>query len=148
MSRKYYLPTLCTDVEAYIRECDVCLASMTVGHKPYGDPQSLLVPIHGWKDLLINFVIGHPISANWKGDSYDVILVILYRLTKMVHYERVKTNIDATGFAEVIINILVKHHGLLELVIIETGSLFISKFCSSLCYLFGIKLKVSTTLHP
>ncbi len=37
IARKYYWPTLRRDVEAYVKGCDVCLASKAVRHKPYGD---------------------------------------------------------------------------------------------------------------
>ena len=89
--------------------------------------------------MLIDFVTGLPISADWKGDSYNSILVIVDRLTKMVHYEPVKVTIDAPGLAEVIINMVVRHHGVPESIIIDQGSLFRSKFWSSLCYFLGIK---------
>ena len=46
LARKYYWPTLRHDVEAYVKGCDVCLASKAVRHKPYGDLQSLPVPTH------------------------------------------------------------------------------------------------------
>ncbi len=59
----------------------------------------------------MDFVTGLPISANSKGDSYDSILVIVDRLTKMVHYVLVKVMIEASGLAEVIINVVVHHHG-------------------------------------
>ena len=36
-SRKYYWPSLKKDVKSYIRGCDVCLASKTIRHKPYGN---------------------------------------------------------------------------------------------------------------
>ncbi len=55
----------------------------------------------------MNFVIGLPISADWKGDSYDLILVIVNRFTKMIYYEPVKVTIDALGLAEVIIDVIV-----------------------------------------
>ena len=64
IARKYYWPTLRRDVEAYIKGCDVCLASKAVRHKPYEDLQSLPVPTHRWKDLSMDFVTGLPISAN------------------------------------------------------------------------------------
>ena len=48
-----------------------------------------------------------PLSADWKSDSYNSILVIVDRLIKMVHYEPVKVTIDALGLAEVIINVVV-----------------------------------------
>ncbi len=46
IARKYYWPTLRQDVEAYVKGCDVCLASKAVRHKPYGDLQLLSVPTH------------------------------------------------------------------------------------------------------
>ena len=76
----------------------------------------------------MDFVTGLPLSADWKGDSYDSILVIVDRLTKMVHYEPVKVTIDAPGLAEVIINMLIRHHGLPDSIVTNRGSLFTSKF--------------------
>ena len=97
-------------------------------HKPYGDLQSLPIPTHRWKDLSIDFVTGLPVSTDWKGETYDLILVIVNRLTKMVHYEPVKVTIDAPGLAEVIIDVVVRHHGLPDFIVTERGSIFISKF--------------------
>ena len=148
LSRKYYWPTLRRDVDNYVRGCDVCLASKAVRHKPYGDLQSLPVPTHCWKDLSMDFVTGLPILTDWKGDSYNSILVIVYRLTKIVYYEPVKVIIDAPGLAEVIINVVVRHHGLPDSIITDQGSLFTSKFWSLLCYFLGIKWKLSTAFYP
>ena len=107
IARKYHWPTLRRDVEGYVKGCDVCLASKAVRHKPYGDLQSLPIPTHRWKDLSMDFVTGLSISTDWKGDSYNSILVIVDRLTKMVHYEPVKVTIDAPGLAEVILDVVV-----------------------------------------
>ncbi len=76
----------------------------------------------------MDFVTGLPISANWKGDSYDSILVIVDRLTKMVHYVPVKVTIDAPGLAKVIIDVVVRHHGVPESIVTDRGLLFTSKF--------------------
>ena len=62
--RKYYWSTLRRDVDNYVRGCDVCLALKVVRHKPYGDLQSLPVPTHRWKDLLMDFVTGLPILTD------------------------------------------------------------------------------------
>ncbi len=148
IARKYYWPTLRRDVEVYVKGCDVCLASKAVRHKPYGDLQSLPVPTHRWKDLSMDFVTGLPISADWKGDSYDSILVIVDRLTKIVYYKPVKVTINAPGLAEVIINVVVRHHGVPESIVTDRGSLFTSKFWTSLYYFLGIKKKLSTAFHP
>ena len=78
-------------------------------------------------------------SADWKGDSYNSILVIVNRLIKMVQYEPFKVTIDALGLAEVIIDVIVWHHGLPDSIVTNRGSFFTSKFWSLLCYFLGVK---------
>ena len=66
----------------------------------------------------------------------------------MVHYKPVKVTIDALGLAEVIIDVVVRHYGLPDLIVTNRGSLFTSKFWSSLSYFLDIKQKLSTAFHP
>ena len=148
VAQKYYWPTLRHDVNDYVKGCDIYLASKAVQYKPYDNLQSLPVPTYRWKDLSIDFVTGLSILTDWKKDSYDSILVIIDQLTKMVHYEPVKIIIDAPDLTKIIIDIVVRHHGLPNLIIIDRGSFFTSKFWLSLCYFFGIKQKLSTAFHP
>ena len=96
----------------------------------------------------MDFVIDFLISANEKGDKYDWILVIIDRLIKIVHYVLVKIMIDIPGLVEVIINVVVRYHGVLESIVIDQGLLFTSKFWSLLCYFLGIKKKLSTAFYP
>ena len=131
-----------------MRGCNICLASKTVWHKPYGDLQSLSIPTHRWKDLSIDFITGLPISTDWKGDNYDSILVIVNRLTKMVHYKPVKVTINALGLAKAIINVVIRHHGLPDSIVTDRELLFTSKFWSLLCYFLGIKQKLFTAFYP
>ena len=95
----------------------------------------------------MNFVTGLPILTDWKGDSYDSILVIIDWLIKMVHYKPVKVTIDAPGLAEVIIDVVVRHHDLPDSIVIDRKSLFTSKFWSSLCYFLDIKQRLFTAFH-
>ena len=96
----------------------------------------------------MDFVTGLPVSADWKGNNYDSILVIVDRLTKMVHYKPVKVTIDAPGLAEVIIDMIVWYHDLPDSIVTDRGSLFTSKFWSSLCYFLGVKWRLSTAFYP
>ncbi len=117
IARKDYWPTLYRDIEAYVTGYNVYLASKSVKHKPYGDLQSLPVPTHRWKDLSMDFVTVLPISTNWKGETYNSILVIVDKLMKIVHYEPVKVTIDAPGLVKVIIEVVVRHHSLLDSIV-------------------------------
>ncbi len=96
----------------------------------------------------MNFVTGFPISANRKSDSYDSILVIVDQLTKMVYYKPIKITINTPGLAKVIIDVVVRYHGVPESIVMDQGSLLTSKFWSLLCYFLGIKKKLSTAFHP
>ncbi len=66
----------------------------------------------------------------------------------MIHYEPVKVIIDAFGLAEVILDVVVRHHILLDSIMSDWGSVFTSKFSSSLYYFLGIKRRLSTAFHP
>ena len=76
----------------------------------------------------MDFVTSPPVSSNWKGDSYDSILVIVNLLTKMVYYQPVKINLDASGLAKVIIDVVVRHHRLPDSIVTDRGSFFTPKF--------------------
>ena len=56
--------------------------------------------------------------------------------------------IDAPGLAEVNSDVVVRHQGLPDSIVTDRGSLFTSKFWSSLCYFLGIKRRLSTAFHP
>ena len=95
----------------------------------------------------MDFVMGLPISTDWKGDNYDSILVIVNRLTKMVYYKPVKVTIDAPGLAKVIINVVMRHHSLPDSIVTNRRFFFTSKFWSLLCYFLGIKRKLSIAFY-
>lgn len=67
---------------------------------------------------------------------------------KMIYYKLVKTTIDAADLTKFIINVIVRHLAPPKLIIINRGSLFTSKFWSSLCYFLSIKQKLSITFYP
>ena len=96
----------------------------------------------------MDFVPSLPLFADWKGNSYDSILVIVNRLTKMMHNELVKVTIDIPGLAEVILDMVVRHHGLPDSIVTDRGSFFTSKFWLSLYYFLGIKQRLSTAVYP
>ena len=96
----------------------------------------------------MDFMTGLPILTNWKGDSYDSILVIIDWLTKMIHYKPVKIISNASSLAKVIIDVVVRHYSLPNSIVTDRGFLFTLKFWSLLCYFFTIKRWLSTTFHP
>ena len=76
----------------------------------------------------MDFVIRLLISTNWKGRSYNSILVIIDWLTKMVYYDLVKVTINVPELVEVILDMVVWDHGFSDSIVSDRGSLFTSKF--------------------
>lgn len=66
----------------------------------------------------------------------------------MVYYEPVKITINASSLAKVILNIIVRHHGLLNSIVSDWGLVFSLKFWSLLCYFLKMKWRLSTAFHP
>ena len=96
----------------------------------------------------MDFVTRLPILINRKGEYYDSILVIVDWLTKMVRYKSVKISIDASRVAKVIIDVIIWHNSLFDSIVTDQGSVFTSKFQSSLYYFLSIKQRLLTTFHP
>ena len=69
-------------------------------------------------------------------------------MTKIVHYEPVKVTINVPRLAKVILDVVVRHHGLPDSIVTNRSSLFNSKFWSSLCYFLGIKRRLSIAFYP
>lgn len=64
-------------------------------------------------------------SIDRKGNSYNSILVIVNCVTKMVYYKLIKVTINIPSLAEVIINMVVQHHGFFDSIISDQGSIFL-----------------------
>ena len=96
----------------------------------------------------MDFVTGLPLLIDCKRDNYNSILVIVDWLTKMVYYKPVQITLNAPRLAEIIIDVVVRHHGLPDSIVTNWGSLFTSKFLSLLCYFLGIKRRLFTVFHP
>ncbi len=67
---------------------------------------------------------------------------------KVVYYEPFKDTIDVFRLLEVIIEAVMRHHCLSDSIVSDQGSVFTSKFWSSLYYFFNIKQKLLNAFHP
>lgn len=61
---KQFFSSFQSNIEAYIKGCDVYLAFKTVRHRPYEDLHQFLISTNCWKDLSIDCVIGLLFSTN------------------------------------------------------------------------------------
>ena len=66
----------------------------------------------------------------------------------MVYSEIVKITLNAPRLTKVIINMLIRHHGLTDSIVTNRGSFFTFKFWLLLCYFLSIKQRLFTALKP
>ena len=75
-------------------------------------------------------------------NSYDSVLVVVDRFTKMAHFTPCSKTISGEGMAHLLLNNVVRLHGLLDDVITDHKPQFISHFWQHLVQILGIFVKL------
>src|SRR5258705_12771423 len=80
--------------------------------------------------------------------GYNAVLVVVDRLSKRIHAVPTVTSLDSAGVAQLFLEHVWRHHGLLEEVISNRGPAFMSNFSCEVAALLGVKVTPSTSYHP
>ena len=80
--------------------------------------------------------------------GYDYLLVVICRLTSLVHLIPTNTSAKATDITWLFLKDIVRIHGLPETIVSNQDPKFMSKFWCKLHHLMGVKLLMSTAYHP
>ena len=131
------------DVESYIKQCSVYQhAKLPLQHLA-GLLQPLPMPEGVWRDVSMDFIEGLP-----KSNGYNVILVVVDRLTKYAHFIPMKHPYTASTIAQAFLDNVVKLHGLPNSIISDRDTVFVSHFSTQLFKLYKVNLTLSTAYHP
>lgn len=139
VKKMFYWKGLKQDVEAFVKQCVVCQQAKHANLHPAGLLQPLPIPEGVWQDLSLDFIEGLPMS-----EGYNVILVVVDRLTKYAHFFPLKHPFTALTVAKVLYDGVVKLHGLPKTMVSDRDKLFTSKLWTELFKLVGVKLLFST----
>jgi len=96
-----------------------------------------------WTHISTDFITKLPLAQ-----GYDAILVVVDRLTKMVHFIPTTEKTTAEGLARLFRDNVWKLHGLPESIISDRGPQFTAGLMQELNEMLGIKSKLSTVFHP
>jgi len=91
----------------------------------------------------MDFVLGLP-----KCEGFDAIWVVVDQLSKMRHFIRSHTMIDALAVAEPFLPEVVRLHGLPLTIISDRGPQFESTFWQQICNRLGIDQRITTAVQP
>ncbi|SLM35629.1 gag polymerase env protein [Lasallia pustulata] len=108
----------------------------------------LPVPPELWHTVTMDFITDLPLSSTYGSTTWDSILVVVDKLTKMAHYIPVRKTMSVADFIEVFIQDVVKHHGMPEVLVTDRDKLFTSEKWTSFCFHMRCRHNVSTAFHP
>ncbi|MBW0514848.1 hypothetical protein O181_054563 [Austropuccinia psidii MF-1] len=130
-------------IKVYVSSCQPCSRNKNIHHKNFGLLKPL--PIHNgpWFCLSMDFITQLPLS-----NSFDSILVIVERFSKMAVFIPTMSSITSLDLAHLFINNIFSKHGLPSIIVSDRGPLFVSSFWTNLCQQLKISRDLSTAYHP
>jgi len=131
------------DVEDFVKQCSICQHSKHEHTNPGGLLQPLPIPAGAWQDISLDFIEGLPLSQN-----ANVILVVVDRFTKYSHFLSLKHPFTAHQVALLLLDSVVKLHGLPKTMVSDRDKIFLSTVWQDLFTALGTKLLHSTAYHP
>ena len=132
-----------SDIKNHIRCCEVCQRTNSDNSKPTGLLQPLPIPNRPWLDINMDFIEGLP-----KSHGQDIILVVVDRLTKFVHFFSLHHPFIAAKVATVFMQGVFKLHGMPKSIVSDRGVVFTTAFWRELFRLQGTELAMSLAYHP
>jgi hypothetical protein len=112
--------------------------------KSAGVLQPLSIPMWKWDDIIMDFIVGLPLTARRK----DAIWVIMDGLTKTAHFIAVHTTYSVQQYVEIYMDQIVRLHGILKTIIFDRRTQFVARFWEQLHECLGTKLIRSSSYHP
>src|SRR5260221_14593256 len=142
VSQNYWWPGLSRYVTKFVAGCDGCNWTKTFPMQKVGKLITNKVPDQCWQVISVDMIGELPDSK-----GYNAVLVEVDCLSKRIHAIPTVTSLDSARVAWLFLEHIWCHHRLLEEVISDHRSAFISNFSHELAALLGVKLTPSTSYH-
>jgi hypothetical protein len=144
LGKLFWWPRMREEVQEYIGSCIACQSNKANNRAPAGLLHPLPIPTQKWESVSMDFV--GPLPPTERGN--DSIMVVVDRLTKMVHLMPCRTTITAPQVASLFWREVVRLHGVPSSIVSDRDPRFTSNFWQELWRLMGTNLDMSTSYHP
>src|SRR5882672_10591598 len=143
ITHNFWWPRMGCYLADYVKGCDLCNCMKTFPVSPTGKLMPNQVPDCHWQVISVDLIMELPPSR-----GYDTIMVVVDCLSKQAHVIPTTSDVTAARVARLFKDHIWKLHGILEEVISDQGTQFISNFTQSLSQLLGVRVVASTAYHP
>ena len=143
IKRSFWWPGMTRDIYSFVSACPTCSRGKSSHSKPDGLLQPLPVPDRPWACIAIDFISGLPTSHN-----KTVILTIVDRFSKQVHLVPLSKLPSAMVTARLLIQHVVRLHGLPKEILSDRGPQFISAIWHTVWKELGVKAQLTSGYHP
>jgi transposase InsO family protein len=106
--------------------------------------QPLSILYWKWDDISMYFIVGLPLTAR----KYNLIWVIVDRVTKSTHFILMNTNYNIQKYAEIYIARVLCLHEVPKMIVSDRGSQFVARFWEQLHTSLRTHLIHSLAYHP
>ena len=124
IAQHYWWPNMQKEVIQYVKICPICQRNRKPTHKPHGEMLSLPVPKDTWTSVSMDFITGLPLTPR----GHDSIMVVVDRMSKMVHLIANQQNNTAVQVAQLYQDRVFALHGLPDDIVSDRDSKFTSAF--------------------
>jgi hypothetical protein len=132
------------EIVNYVSKCDICRRVKADHLRPIGNLQLLSIPEWKWENICMNFIMSLPCTSC----GYNLIWVIMDRLTKSVHFISISTTYRVRQYAKLYMSHIVHYHGIPKTIISDRGSIFVARFWEQLHECLGTHLIQSIKMSP
>ncbi|KAK3515044.1 hypothetical protein QTP70_004028 [Hemibagrus guttatus] len=143
VSRRFWWPSLGSDVEDFVRQCATCAQARTSRQHPEGLLEPLPVPRRSWSHLCVDFLTDLPDSG-----GFTAIMVVVDRFSKGCKLVPLKGLPTAMQTPDAMFAHVFRNFGLPEDIVSDRGPQFTSQVWRALCAQLDIGVSLSSSHHP
>ncbi|KAL4281717.1 hypothetical protein GQ457_03G008900 [Hibiscus cannabinus] len=143
LSANFYWQGMRKDVRTFVRDCQVCQRMKSESLAPAGLLQPLPIPQRVFEDISMDFITALP-----KSNGNEAVMVVVDRFTKYGHFFALPRHFDSQYIAKLLIQGLVKLHGIPRSIVSDRDRIFVSEVWTELARLQGTELCMSSAYHP
>ena len=140
----YWWPGMAADVKQYVLTCRKCQLNKPEARRAAGLLQPLPVPSKLWHSVSMDLITQLPETPQ----GHSAIVDFVDRLSKMTHFAPTKNSLDSQGLAQLMIDTVVRLHGVPAVIVSDRDARLTSEFAREFYSLLSVPQHMSTAFHP